>query len=167
MQLENVLVDAKGNIKITDFNLSALPQHFRVRYHFHEPYLLKITHYYHWYIWPPWLVNLVFINIFPSKTTLTSYYEYFKVSCTFLLIQFSILGHWRHPKILFYDKDHSLFAFHHSGVIELCVNSENFRMMGCFILLVEVPTMLLLRFLLIKAMMVEHQIYGHVVLSCM
>ena len=39
LQLENVLLDAKGNIKITDFNLSALPQHFRVRYHFHEPYL--------------------------------------------------------------------------------------------------------------------------------
>ncbi|TKY70692.1 CBL-interacting serine/threonine-protein kinase 1 [Spatholobus suberectus] len=29
LKLENVLVDAKGSIKITDFNLSALPQHFR------------------------------------------------------------------------------------------------------------------------------------------
>ncbi|XP_020220881.1 CBL-interacting serine/threonine-protein kinase 1 isoform X2 [Cajanus cajan] len=29
LKLENVLMDAKGNLKITDFNLSALPQHFR------------------------------------------------------------------------------------------------------------------------------------------
>jgi len=44
---------------------------------------------------------------------------------------------------------------------------ENFRQMGCYIQLVEVQIMLLLRFLPIEAMMARNRIFGHAVLSYM
>nr|GMD06229.1 CBL-interacting serine/threonine-protein kinase 1-like [Ipomoea batatas] len=43
LKLENVLVDENGIIKVTDFGLSALPQHFRVLYMNFSPVFFFFT----------------------------------------------------------------------------------------------------------------------------
>lgn len=102
MQLENVLIDESGLIKITDFGLSALPQHFRV--------------------------------------------------CTCPSISSSSAC----------ASGSSVFFFQ-----LLVAYTSKFRTTGCCILLVEVQTMLPLKFSQIKGTMVQLQIHGLVGLSCM